>query len=238
VAAPLFLLKVQIDMTPLEAAIAWIQKGGSPAPVPHRSKRPVLQGWEQLEITIDLAPRYFNGTSQNIGVLLGDKYGSADVDCDCPEAIVAARELLPETGLIFGRQSKPFSNFFYRSDPPVRTVQFIDPLDHSTLVELRGSSSDGSVGLQTVVPPSIHESGELVRFESGFEGTPANVDAEVLTSAVRRVAGHRAPCAPLAYERIAASCVLGSGWRACARRMEHRRRQGVSPRAIPVSLAG
>jgi len=67
-------------------------------------------------------------------------------------------------------------------------VQFIDPLDHSTLVELRGSSSDGSVGLQTVVPPSIHETGEPVRFEQGFEGTPANIDAEVLMSAVRRVA--------------------------------------------------
>jgi hypothetical protein len=71
-------------------------------------------------------------------VLLGDKFGSADVDCDCSEAITAARELLPETGLIFGRQSKPFSHFFYRSDPPARTAQFIDPLDQSTLVELRG----------------------------------------------------------------------------------------------------
>ena len=70
----------------------------------------------------------------------------------------------------------------------VRTAQFIDPLDHSTIVELRGLSSDGTVGLQTVVPPSIHESGEAVRFEPGFEGTPANVDAEALASAVRRVA--------------------------------------------------
>jgi hypothetical protein len=108
---------------------------------------------------------------------LGDKFGSTDVDCDCPEASRAARKLLPETGLIFGRQSKPFSHFFYRSDPPVRTVQFIDPLDDSTLVELRGLSCDGSVGLQTVVPQSIHETGEPVRFEQGFEGIPANVDA-------------------------------------------------------------
>jgi hypothetical protein len=67
-------------------------------------------------------------------------------------------------------------------------VQFIDPLDHTTLVELRGLSCDGSVGLQTVVPPSIHESGEPIRFEQGFEGIPANVDADVLLSAVRRVA--------------------------------------------------
>jgi putative DNA primase/helicase len=175
-------------MTPLHAAITWIQKGFSPVPVPHRSKRPILQGWEQLEITTDAAPQYFNGKSQNIGLHLGDKYGSADVDCDCPEAITAARALLPETGMIFGRQSKPFSHFFYRSDPPVRTTQFHDPLDHKTLIELRGLSSDGSIGLQTVVPPSIHESGEAVRFEKDFEGTPANIDAEVLISAVRRVA--------------------------------------------------
>jgi P4 family phage/plasmid primase-like protien len=175
-------------MTPLDAAITWIQKGFSPVPVPHRSKRPVLKEWQQLEITTEGASQYFNGASQNIGVLLGDKFGSADVDCDCPEAITAARELLPETGLIFGRQSKPFSHFFYRSDPPAHTAQFIDPLDQSTIVELRGLSSDGSVGLQTVVPPSIHESGESVRFEQGFEGVPANIDAEDLVSAVHRVA--------------------------------------------------
>jgi hypothetical protein len=50
---------------------------------------------------------------------------------------MAARALLPETGLIFGRQSKPFSHYLYRSDPPVRTVQFHDPLDHATLIKLR-----------------------------------------------------------------------------------------------------
>src|SRR5260370_61584 len=183
-----FAMEVRIDMTPLDAATAWIQKGFCRVPVPHQLKRPILQGWEQLDITPDVAPQYFNDKPQNIGLLLGDESGSADVDCDCAEAITAARELLPETGLIFGRQSKRFSHFFYRSDPPVRTSQFIDPLDHSTLVELRGLSSDGTVGLQTVVPPSIHETGEPIRFEQGFEGTPANIDADVLTSAVRRVA--------------------------------------------------
>src|SRR3954447_5018640 len=175
-------------MTPLDAAIAWIQQGFFPVPVPHRSKGPVLPGWERLEITMDQASRYFHRGSQNIGLLLGDRFGSTDVDCDCPEAITAGRELLPDTGLIFGRQSKPFSHYFYRSDPPVRTARFDDPVDHKTLIELRGLSSDGSIGLHTVVPPSIHETGELVRFEEGFDRTPANIDADVLTSAVRRVA--------------------------------------------------
>ena len=221
-------------MTPLDAAITWIQKGFSPVPVPHGSKRPVLKEWQRLEITIEGASQYFNGASQNIGVLLGDNFGSTDVDCDCPEAIAAARELLPETGLIFGRQSKPFSHFFYRSDPPVRTAQFIDPMDQSTIVELRGLSSDGTIGLQTVVPPSIHETGEPVRFEQGFEGTAANVDADVGGSQGR---GRCAPCPPLAGQRIAAPSVLGSGRRVRARWMEPRRGKSVSPRDLPMSLA-
>lgn len=124
---------------------------------------------------------------QNIGLLLGYS-GITDVDCDCPEAIAAARELLPETGLIFGRRSKPFSHYLYRTDSPVRTIQLLDPLDAAMLVELRGLKSDGSIGLQTVVPPSIHETGEAVRFEHGYEGVPANIDAETLMSAVHWVA--------------------------------------------------
>jgi len=206
-------------MTPLDAAIAWIQKGYSPVPITHRSKRPVLKEWQRLEITTEGASQYFNRAPQNIGVLMGDRFGSADVDCDCPEAITAARELLPPTGLIFGRQSKPFSHFFYRSDPPVRTSQFVDPLDQSTLVELRGLSSAGSIGLQTVVPPSIHETGEAVRFEEGFESTPANVDADVLVSAVRKVAAVAllARHWPIKGSRhnafLALTCVLASaGW--------------------------
>lgn len=175
-------------VTPLDAAIAWIGRGFSPVPVPTRSKGPILEGWQRLEINLESASEYFNGTSQNIGVLLGDRYGSTDVDCDCPEAIAVARELLPETGLIFGRRSKPFSHYFFRSDPPVRTQQFHDPLDGKTIIEVRGLKSDGTVGLQTVVPPSIHEFGELIRFETGFDRIPANIDANVLLPIVRRVA--------------------------------------------------
>ena len=74
-------------MSPLDSAIKWIQQGFSPVPIPYRSKRPVLKGWEMLEITTDVATQFFTGQCQNVGLLLGDKYGSADVDCDCPEAI-------------------------------------------------------------------------------------------------------------------------------------------------------
>jgi Bifunctional DNA primase/polymerase, N-terminal len=165
-----------------------IRKGFSPVPVPYRSKKPVLDAWQQLEITVETAPAYFGNPALNIGVLLGDKFGSADVDCDCAEAIGAARELLPETGIKFGRQSKPFSHYLYRSDPPVRTQKFLDPIDHATLIELRGLSSDGNGGLQTAVPPGTHQTGEAIRFEKCFEETPANVEADDLISAVHELA--------------------------------------------------
>lgn len=96
--APFLLHQEQILMTPLRAALTWIEKGFSPVPVPHRSKRPVLDGWQHLEITVDTASQYFNSAPQNIGVRLGDKYGSTDADCDCPEAITAAQFIVRKNG--------------------------------------------------------------------------------------------------------------------------------------------
>jgi hypothetical protein len=114
------------------------------------------------------------------------------VDLDCPEAIYAAQVLLEDTGMVFGRQSKPYSHYFYRCDPPVRSKRYIDPVetdkDEACLVELRCQKIDGTTGLQTVVPPSIHESGEQIRFEKGYDKDPANVDAPVLQADVAKVA--------------------------------------------------
>jgi predicted P-loop ATPase len=57
------------------------------------------------------------------------------------------------------------------------------------LVELRCLKTDGSVGLQTVVPPSIHrDTGEQIRFEPGFDREPANVDADVLQKVAAKIA--------------------------------------------------
>ncbi len=92
-------------MTPLVAAVAWTGQDFSPVPIPHRSRRPIPNARKRLEITVDIASPYFNRAAQNIGLLLRDKFGSTDVEDDCPEAITAERELLPETGLIFRTQS-------------------------------------------------------------------------------------------------------------------------------------
>jgi hypothetical protein len=96
-------------MTPLDAAVAGIRQGYSRVHIPHRSKRPIPNGWERLEITVDVASQYFNGAAQNIGLLLADRFGSTNVEGGGPEAITAPRELLPETSLIFCRQSFAWS---------------------------------------------------------------------------------------------------------------------------------
>lgn len=190
-------VRQQPNLSPAAAAANWIDRGYLVVPIPHREKKPVITEWPKLRITPEDIPKYFNGFPQNLGVILGDDYGSADVDLDCDEALRAAREFLPDTRLIFGHKSKPASHWFYRADPPVTTRQFRDPLKHaddkdhknSMLVELRGRKSDGSVGLQTVVPPSIHrDSGEPIEFEPGHDREAGNIDADVLLTAVSRVA--------------------------------------------------
>jgi predicted P-loop ATPase len=179
-------------MTPLESARWWVKRGFHPSPVPNRSKKPVVEGWPSLRLTeVDL-PRYFDGKAQNIGIILGDESGSTDVDLDCAEALAIAHPFLPETNLVFGRASRPASHYIYRCDPPVVSLKFSDPIivdkNENTLVELRCRKKDDTAGFQTVVPESVHESGELIRFEPGRNGYPANIDAETLVKAVQRVA--------------------------------------------------
>jgi hypothetical protein len=177
-----------MTMTALDSAARYLDLGLLPIPIPTREKAPKLDGWPALRLTKADLPRFFNGAPSNIGLILGDDYGTCDMDLDCAEAISAASELAPETGMVFGHASKPASHYFYRCDPPVRSKRYTDPVDKACIVEIRCQKSDGSAGLQTIAPPSIHPSGEEIRFESGRDGHPANVDAAKLQAAVARVA--------------------------------------------------
>lgn len=127
-------------------------------------------------------------------MLLGDEANHVDIDIDSNEALSIASEFLPETGLIFGRKSNPESRRFYRASEPLKSRRFQDPIlgndgKHDSIVEIRALKSDGSVGLQTVVPPSVHkETGERIRFEPGYNKAASTVDAAFLTTAVARLA--------------------------------------------------
>jgi P4 family phage/plasmid primase-like protien len=175
-------------MTPLEGALDWIRRGYFVIPIPFREKGSKMKGWQNLRIKEDDLPHYFNGEHLNIGVLQGDEDGATDVDLDCREALSTWAAFAVKTELVFGHASKRASHHFYRSDPPVKTKKYVDPTDKSTIIELRGQTSDGMIGLQTVVPPSMHECGEEISFEPEGDREPANVDAEVLQLAVAKTA--------------------------------------------------
>ncbi len=99
------------------------------------------------------APEDF-GDDDNIGIKLGK--GIADVDLDCPEAVACARMLMPETRT-HGRPGKPVSHYWFKCATESRTYK---DLDGTMLLEIRSAPN-----LQTVVPPSIHPSGEPLTWD-------------------------------------------------------------------------
>jgi DNA-binding Lrp family transcriptional regulator len=166
-------------MSSLRAAERYVRAGFAVVPIPHRSKRPVLEGWEALRLTRDELPEHFNGRPQNVGLILGQPSGGlVDVDQDAPEAAKIAGRFLPPT-LTSGRESSPHSHWWYRA-PGAHTTKFKD-VDGTVLLELR------STGCQTIVAPSIHPDGErVVWHESGSE--PVRVSADELAARVRELA--------------------------------------------------
>jgi putative DNA primase/helicase len=166
-----------VSETPDAAAREFLRWGWVPIPVPFREKAPVLPGWQTLRLTDADVGLYFNGGPQNIGLLLG---ALADVDLDCPEALAVAPDFLPRTDRIHGRPGRPRSHYFYERAEARPGLAYEDPITRTKLVELRGT------GQQTIVPPSVHPSGEPLTWERA--GAPARVDADDLEQAVGRVA--------------------------------------------------
>jgi hypothetical protein len=176
--------------TPLTIALGYIRKGWNPVPVPYRSKNPASDGWQNRIISVDDAPRHFDGVQQNIGVQLGPhSRGLTDVDCDCPEAIAIAPYVLPATRAIFGRPSTPQAHRLYYTDlsvsASVAVFNFNDPKTKKRLIEIRHGG--GNKGCQTIFPGSTHaDSGELIRWDD--DGSPPSVDGDELHRKVRQLA--------------------------------------------------
>jgi hypothetical protein len=187
-----------------------LRKGWRPVPIPEGRKGPRIKDWPTLRLTRNDLKNAFSETD-NIGIILGEaSRGLVDVDLDSPEAIALAPSFLPATNRIHDRRSKPFSHHWFNSDPIPAPMQFPD-IDGTMLLELR---SDGQ---QTVVPPSVHPSGE--RFHWKRAGDPAVIPANELRQAVRRTAacalvarhwpeqGQRHECS-----KALAAALLRAGW--------------------------
>jgi hypothetical protein len=190
----------------LSIAKSYINSGYLPIPISLTKKAPVLKEWPSLRITEQNVAEYFTAQESNLGILLGvGEEPIADVDCDCPEAIIAAEHLLPNTAAVFGRESSLRSHYLYTLEGPVPTKQFKDPLAEKTkamLVELRCAKTGGDGGIQTVVPPSIHPSGERVKWE-GTDQLPADIPEPSSVSA---------DSLKIAVSRVAAAALLARYW--------------------------
>jgi Virulence-associated protein E/Bifunctional DNA primase/polymerase, N-terminal len=180
-------------MSPLGIAVSYLHRGWSPIPVPHKSKRPLGDEWQNLRIAEGFARQWFNGEAQNVGVLLGaPSAGLTDGDLDCQEAIVAAAYLMPKTDAIFGRASKRASHRLYKTtlceSQGKATIQFKDTQKPAKVIlEFRvGADAAGDHAAQTIAPGSVHPSGELITWED--DGEPAAVDDVALLAAGARVA--------------------------------------------------
>ena len=166
------------------AAELYLMKGLAPIPLPPSSKDPGYPNWQHLRLTIDMLDDHFpRHACRNVGILNGAPSSNAlDVDLDCPEALLAAPQLLPPTGWVFGRKTSPRSHWVYRADRPLDAAQekYTD-LDGAVLVELRGT------GGLTVFPPSTHkDTGESISWDRF--GDPAVVTLVALQQSVREVA--------------------------------------------------
>lgn len=171
----------QADNKIRPAAQSYARRGWSVIPIPHRSKNPGFKGWEQMRLSVESLDQHFNGHPQNIGVLLGEPSGwLIDVDLDHMRAVELAPQFLPATPAIFGRPGKPRSHWIYRVSAPAATKKFRSK-SAGMLVEFR------STGMQTVFPPSTHESGESIGWDQA-DHEPATVEPGELLESVQRLA--------------------------------------------------
>lgn len=150
-------------------------------PVPLGQKMPDRTGWQELRMDTRELSSAFEGVSLNRGRLLGEpSRGLVDCDLDSREAVKLAPSFLPSTDEIHGRAGNPCSHYWYRvKEGSLKTIKFQDE-NGKMIVELRGN------GAQTIVPPSVHDSGEqYVWYRNGL---PADIEAQELISAVSRLA--------------------------------------------------
>ena len=170
-----------------EAARQMLKRGWHCTPLKPRDKKPIEDNWNKHLIGEDEIDSVFT-PDHNIGLLLGEPSDwIVDIDCDTPEAVITTSYLMPDTEISFGRESTGRAHLLYRC-PGAQTAKFQDPASDDTILEIR------STGGQTMVPPSIHPSGEKVTWMG--KGKPkelANVElqkAARLSAAAALLAKH------------------------------------------------
>lgn len=139
----------------------YIAEGWSVVPIPRGEKGPRVPNWQKTKFTETAF-----GENDNVGVRLGRPSGQLiDVDLDDLRSLPIAAAILPATKRVHGRPSKPRSHYFYKATDDLKPESF-KGLEKETLVEIRGT------GQQTVLPPSVHPSGETLAWDDDGEPMP------------------------------------------------------------------
>jgi hypothetical protein len=158
-------------------------------PIPARTKRLVIEGWQKKTFVAD----DFDSNG-NVGLRL-----DAVVDCDLDStfALQLAPHFMPKTSMTFGRASKPRSHLVYKTDKLPKYTKYtgVTKVDGKEIVLLERRTGSGH---QTVIPPSVHPSGERIYFEPDCLLTPTEVDAKTLADA---------------FAELAVAALIASVWR-------------------------
>lgn len=163
------------------------------------TKKKGPEGQEALKWTerSDQAEDYRPG--QNVGVFTGHEIAPgkylADIDFDWADGLPLAKRILPATGFGFGRPSRTISHSFYTTPEALPSISF-DNIDGKPFVELRGTKTDGTIGLQTMMPPSIHPTGEelIIRMDDEIghvDDLPRKVALYATACMLYSVLGHK-----------------------------------------------
>jgi P4 family phage/plasmid primase-like protien len=168
------------------AARLLIAKGLAPIPLPPRdgelTKKPAAEDWPNLALAIEQVDGAFHDGC-NLGLKLDVL---TDVDLDCPESLELAKCFLKPTACCFGHKSKRNSHLLYRVEGS-RSTKFLDDVTDTTKTQMLVEIRHGA-GFQTMVPPSVHPSGEPVAWEGSANGQPEVWDHKSLLKAVGKIA--------------------------------------------------
>lgn len=149
--------------------VFWPQKGDQ--------KGPLEKDWPRRPY---LPADYKDG--HRVGLLLGTELSPGkfahDVDIDWTAGYNIAAAFLPRTDFVYGRASKKVSHCIYTLSEAIPTFQYKDPIDGVTLIEIRGTKDDGSVGFQSMAPPSVwSKDGKLEPLEFRAFKSPAHFES-------------------------------------------------------------
>ena len=144
-------------------------------------KEPIGNAWQNKPSSPELVHHAFKTNGYNVGLINGDISGIVDVDLDCGEAKQFASAILPKGLAAFEHAGNDRGHILYRVNDAGKTKRYQCPETGETLVELR------STGSQTMIPPSIHPSGQKLQF-TFLDDTATLIDFNVLQNQVRKIA--------------------------------------------------